>query len=100
MCEHASRLPGSAAELGRVSAHHALSALELGLGTPGPKGVRLDAGLVAQWLARKLQPFDAQLDRAATFSLCLAAIRMGLTTGPATPTISQLCQTSLWRLDP
>jgi hypothetical protein len=98
VCEHARRLTRKAAEKELLSAHQALAALDLGLAASASGGaVRVDREPVTAWLHRQLQPFDGELERAATFCLCLAATRTGLLIGPPDPSLAQLCDLTLWR---
>jgi hypothetical protein len=76
-CQHARTLERTPVEDDRLKAHEAIAAWELGLGKPDTPGPHFG------W--------------AAMFSLCLAALRVGLVAGPPSPTLAELCDRTLWR---
>jgi hypothetical protein len=98
VCEFARATVRSGTDDSQLSAHQALAAWDLGLGSPDSAGVvKRDSDRVRVWLARELQPFGGQLRRAAIFSLLLAGNRLGLLTGPTTPTFDDLCDPARWK---
>ncbi len=106
-CEHARALARTPAEEDPFATHGAIAAWELGLGKPDTPGlirlvdlgqaIKLNRGKMTRWLHENLAPFAGQLERAGMFSLCLAALRVGLVAGPPSPTLAQLCDRALWR---
>jgi hypothetical protein len=106
-CQHARTLERTPVEDDGLKAHEAIAAWELGLGkpdTPGPirlvdlgEAIRLNRDEMTRWLRENLAPFAGHVERAAMFSLCLAALRVGLVAGPPSPTLAQLCDRTLWR---
>lgn len=88
-----------------------LCLLELGLARPAqpdgsgtipvrdigrPDALDRDEQEAAQWLAEQLVPFDGDAGRAAGFAMRLTAVRFGLLSGPADPTVAQVLDESLW----
>jgi len=65
------------------------------IGKPGT--MRRDEAAVSRWMNRELGRFGGDLGRAAEFSMRLAAIRFGLLSGPADPTLDQVLDPTLWR---
>ena len=93
VCLHAERLPGAEKELSRIAAHRDLCLLHLGL-TPArrpglipivklgdPDVLAVSKPKLERWLARRLGPFEGDLESAAEYVLQLALSRAGLRTG-------------------
>ena len=79
--------------------------LDLGHGKDGPvalselgepEAIERDGAKLGAWLLRELAPFDGDLERAARFSLRLAALRTGVIVGPEEPTLGQLLDDTAW----
>jgi len=57
--------------------------------------IRDEGGLKA-WLGEQLEPFDGSLRKAAEFSVRLAAIKVGLLTGPREYSVADVLDEELW----
>lgn len=83
-----------------VGPHYALSLWDLGLGEMGEGGIRPNEEAIEAWFTRELAPWDGDLQSAATFCLCLTALRLSVISGSKTPDLNSLIDLENWELTP